>query len=79
MTPMAVPHDPRRRAVSALLLAALLPATGRAGDDDGPRPLPDAIRKVLDQPLYRNAAWGLRVVDLTTGRVVHSLTRIAAS
>ena len=37
------------------------------------KPLPAELQAVLDKPLYKNATWGLRVVDLDTGDVVYDL------
>ena len=58
-----------RRCVACL---ALLPCTAWSGD--GPvtaRPLPTSIVQILDKPLYRNAVWGMKVVDLDTGEVIY--------
>lgn len=56
------------------LLCTLLALGGCGGNDDPvPQPLPDEIQQILDKPLYRNAVWGLRVVDLDSGRVIHDL------
>lgn len=35
--------------------------------------VPPGIQAILDQPRYRDAAWGLRVIDLDTGEVIHDL------
>ncbi len=36
-------------------------------------PIPQEIKAIFDKPLYDNAIWGLRVVDLDTGRVIYNL------
>ncbi|AMP93988.1 D-alanyl-D-alanine carboxypeptidase/D-alanyl-D-alanine-endopeptidase [Legionella pneumophila] len=35
--------------------------------------LPNDINKVMNKPIYKNAIWGLRVVDLDTGNVLLNL------
>src|SRR3954447_15909566 len=35
--------------------------------------LPADIRAILEKPLYKNAVWGLRVVDADTGEVIYDL------
>ncbi|MEO7402628.1 MAG: D-alanyl-D-alanine carboxypeptidase, partial [Burkholderiales bacterium] len=37
------------------------------------KPIPPEIQAIFDKPLYKNATWGLRVVDLDTGDVVYDL------
>ena len=59
--------------LSAFALASIslsLLASCDGGDD---RPLPEAIKAVMAKPLYRNAVWGLRVVDLASGEVIYSV------
>ena len=51
---------------------ALLAGCG-GGDNDDSRPLPDAIKTVMAKPVYRNAVWGLRVVDQESGEVVYNV------
>ncbi len=51
---------------------ALLASCGGGNNDEG-RPLPEAITSVMTKPVYRNAVWGLRVVDAATGEVVYSV------
>lgn len=59
------------------LLACVLPALAGCGSDDdaspGEQPVPQAVRQILDKPSYRSATWGLLVVDLDTGQVIHDL------
>lgn len=38
----------------------------------GAKPLPTAAQAVLDKPLYKNAVWGVHVVDLDSGEVLYS-------
>lgn len=57
---------------SASISLALLAGCG-GGDHDEGRPLPEAIKTVMAKPLYRNAVWGLRVVDLASGEVIYSV------
>ena len=57
---------------SASITLALLGGCG-GGDKNEGRPLPEAIKTVMAKPLYRNAVWGLRVVDLATGEVIYSV------
>ena len=51
---------------------ALLAGCGGGDNDDG-RPLPDAIKTVMAKPVYRNAVWGLRVIDQESGEVVYNV------
>ena len=39
----------------------------------GEPPLPPEIKTIMDAPQYKGALWGLRAVDLKSGRVVASL------
>lgn len=61
----------RRRLTVALAMAvpALMSCGGGGGDDSSAarpsvQPIPDDIAKVFQKAVYRNARWGLRVVDL---------------
>lgn len=57
---------------SAAVSLALLAGCGGGNDDEG-RPLPEAIKTVMAKPVYRNAVWGLRVVDLASGELIYSV------
>ena len=57
-------------ALASISLSLLAGCDG--GGDEG-RPLPEAIKTVMAKPLYRNAVWGLRVVDLASGEVIYSV------
>ena len=72
-------EGPSRTCAVALACAsmALLASCGGGGDAGEGRPLPDAIVSVMAKPLYRGAAWGLRVVDPATGEVIYSVDRNA--
>lgn len=61
-----------RRALALSLLCSTLVACG-GGDDDDRRALPAEIQQIFAKPEYRNSVWGLRVVDLEDGRVLHDL------
>lgn len=65
--------NPFRPLAPVLACVALLVAAGCGGSDPEPRPLPDEIRSVMAKPIYRESAWGLRVVDLNTGELVYDL------
>lgn len=64
--------DPIAPLLGALALALLVGCGGGGGDDKG-RTLPQAIQDVMAKPLYRNAVWGLRVVDLDSGQLVYNV------
>lgn len=59
-------------AVVALSLTSFMAACADNGDANTAT-VPQEIRQVLDQPQYRDATWGLRVVDLDTGEVLNVL------
>lgn len=51
---------------------ALLQLTACAdGSSDTVGPLPASIVQIFNKPLYRNAVWGMKVVDLATGEVLY--------
>ncbi len=66
-------HHRRARPLLAACLALLSVATASCGGDDDAAspPLPTEIRQVFEQPRYRDATWGLRVVDIDSGEVLH--------
>ena len=69
-----MPHRRTRPLLGACLALLLLTTASCGGDDDDdavPQPLPAEIQQVFDQPRYRNATWGLRVVDISSGKVIH--------
>jgi len=60
--------------VAAIVLTVSI-SVGGAGDRNASaaEPLPAALQAVLSKPLYKNGVWGLLVVDLDTGEVIHDL------
>lgn len=59
-------------AAVALSLASSLTACGGGSDADSTA-VPHEIRQVLNKPAYRDAIWGVRVIDLDTGEVLQSM------
>lgn len=67
----------RRVAVVAAALCALAACGG--GSSNGAalpltgtvQPVPEAIAQIMGKPVYREAKWALRVVDLDSGRVLY--------
>jgi D-alanyl-D-alanine carboxypeptidase len=58
-------------AVSALAFSPLrAQGTGSAGGSTG---IPPAIKAIFEKPIYKDATWGLRVVDLDTGAALINL------
>ncbi len=57
--------------VAPLVSSALPPA--RAQSVAEPEKIPAEIKAILDQPRYAGATWGLRVVDIDTGRTLINL------
>lgn len=55
---------------AAMLIGAFLPdrADARAGSIPGSASVPADIRAIFGKPLYKNAVWGLRVVDARGGK-----------
>lgn len=37
------------------------------------QPIPDEIRAIMDKPIYANATWSLKVVDLESGDLIYKL------
>jgi D-alanyl-D-alanine carboxypeptidase len=55
-----------------LALSIVLVACNQ-GDNINAPPVPKDIQAIFDKPAYKQATWGLRVVDLDTGEVIHDL------
>ncbi|HEY4168506.1 MAG TPA: D-alanyl-D-alanine carboxypeptidase, partial [Reyranella sp.] len=74
---MTTSHRRRLTIALAMTLPLLASCGGGGGGNDGlaksptVQPVPEDIAKIFNKPLYKNARWGLRVVDLDTGRVIH--------
>ncbi len=62
-----------RLSAFALACISLSLVASCGGNDDEGRALPEAIQSIMAKPLYRNAVWGLRVVDLATGELIYSV------
>ena len=63
----------RLRRVCILVFAAALLNLNigcRSTQNAAPASLPEDIKAIFDKPLYKNATWGLRVVDLATGQPI---------
>ncbi len=68
------PHIFAYRRFALLLLFGLLVAAC-GGGSSSPAPgsqLPSAIRAIMQKPRYSQATWGLRVADLSSGKVIYS-------
>jgi PBP4 family serine-type D-alanyl-D-alanine carboxypeptidase len=62
---------PCRLSLLAVSSAFLTLSTGcRPAQNATPASLPANIKAIFDKPLYKNATWGLRVVDLANGQVL---------
>lgn len=70
---MSIPFSSRLVPCLAGLTLLLLTSCGGDRDDSHGRPLPEAIDKVMSKPIYSNASWGLRVVDLDSGELVYDV------
>jgi len=46
---------------------------GCSGNKKDASPIPDAILEVMQKPLYADATWSLKVVDLETGEDIYNL------
>ena len=57
------------RSFACLALLQLAACAGGSSETVGS--LPGSIVQILDKPLYRNAVWGMKVVDLATGEVLY--------
>ena len=72
---------PIHHASAAVFALASMLLTSCGGGDGGntsaaslpAQPVPAEIASILQKPVYRDARWALRVVDLDTGRVIHDL------
>jgi hypothetical protein len=51
-----------------MLLGCTVTALARAQSIANPANVPSDIRAIMDKPAYKNSVWGLRVVDLKTGK-----------
>jgi len=51
-------------AIFSLMVLAFMIACTSGGDSQNQSTAPAAIQRIFDKPLYKNAIWGLRVVDL---------------
>jgi D-alanyl-D-alanine carboxypeptidase/D-alanyl-D-alanine-endopeptidase (penicillin-binding protein 4) len=58
--------------ISAPLVCSVLSAT-REESAAQPEKIPAEIKAIIDAPRYKGAVWGLRVVDLDTGRTLMDL------
>lgn len=67
----------RNKAVLIPILIVMFLSFFSIGGSDGNNtqrsPIPDEIVEVMQKPLYANAAWSLRVVDLDTGEAIYAL------
>src|SRR5262249_31784693 len=61
---------PLATTMSLLLLASGLLSSG-CGQSS--QPIPPDINRIFNKPVYQNAIWGLRVVDIDTGEVIYDL------
>ena len=57
--------------LACLALIQIAACSGNS-PEAGP-PVPAGIRQILDKPLYRNAVWGMKVIDLATGQVLYDV------
>ena len=55
----------------ATVLASCLIPTGCGSSNSTAQKVPAAIQEIMDKPAYRGAEWGLHVVDLDSGKVIH--------
>ena len=55
--------------LACLALTLLAACSGNSSGEA--QPLPAGIVKIMDKPLYRNAVWGMQVVDLDTGELIY--------
>jgi D-alanyl-D-alanine carboxypeptidase len=58
---------------SLLLVTAVFGLYGGCSNGSGTNNVPADIRAIFDKPLYTGAIWGLRVIDLNTGKVLINL------
>ncbi|MGA3210928.1 MAG: D-alanyl-D-alanine carboxypeptidase, partial [Terriglobales bacterium] len=56
-----------------VFISTFAAAQGGGNCSDNAAQVPAAIKAVFDKPLYNNAVWGLRIVDLGTGKEMMDL------
>lgn len=61
------------RSVLTSLLASVLVAACGGDNGSGGQRVPADVQKILNKPRYSGATWGLHVIDLDTGEVLHDL------
>lgn len=59
--------------VSSMAVAVAVAVAGCGGEALGSLSLPVAFTRVMSKPIYHDAVWGLRVVDLDSGAVLYDL------
>lgn len=59
--------------IVTMLLFGLLPVGGNGASTSSSQAIPKKIKQIFNKPLYRNAVWGMRVVDLDTGKILYDL------
>ena len=63
-----------RLAATMLVPLALAGAASTAAAQETPeRPVPPRVLDIINGPKYAGATWGIRMVDLRSGRLVYSL------
>ncbi len=60
-------------ALGSIALPAILPTAALRAQTDETKPVPPAIHRIMGKPRYAKARWGLRVVDLDSGRLIYNL------
>ncbi|HXH08423.1 MAG TPA: D-alanyl-D-alanine carboxypeptidase/D-alanyl-D-alanine-endopeptidase [Alphaproteobacteria bacterium] len=60
------------RPLAVSILLSLLPASCNNGISSN-QPIPGEILQIFEKPIYQDAIWGLRVVDLDTGQILYDL------
>ena len=59
--------------VLCLVVCALGAAHAESNCNDSSAKVPADVKAVFDKPAYKNAVWGLRIVDLETGKELMDL------
>ncbi len=59
--------------VAMLLFCLLLVGYGNGASASSSQVIPEKISQIFNKPLYRNAVWGMRVVDLDTGQLLYDM------
>jgi len=54
--------------ILCLVVCGLGAAHAESNCDDSSAKVPADVKAVFDKPVYKNAIWGLRMVDLETGK-----------